>query len=141
MTFYAKKQEVKEKQFCIVDAADQILGRLAARVARILMGKDRTGYTPHVDTGRGVIVINTAKVRVTGNKLKAKVYTAFSGYPGGLTKRTLERVMNEDPTFAFKHAVKGMLPKNNMGKKMITHLLLYPGADHPHKAQKPAPVK
>lgn len=140
-TFFAKKEEVKQKEWCVVDAQNQILGRLASKVARILMGKDRTEYTPHTDTGRGVIIVNASKIRVTGTKLKTKIYTSFSGYPGGLKERPLEWMMQKDPTFAVKHAVKGMVPKNNLGKKMMTHLLVYPGADHPHKAQHPDPIK
>ena len=136
-TFFANKKDFTEKKWQIVDARGQIVGRLASRVARILMGKNDPQYTPHTDTGDGVIVINASEVRVTGNKPKAKMYKFYSGYPSGLRERSFEDMMKENPTYALKHAVKGMLPKSRMGKKMITHLLIYPGSEHPHQAQKP----
>lgn len=136
-TFYVNKKDVKQKNWQVIDARGQVVGRLAARISRILSGKNRTDFTPHVETGDGVIVINAAEVIVTGNKVKDKLYKNFSGYPGGLRERTFERVMREDPTFPLKSAVKGMLPKSRLGKKMITRLLIYPGKDHPHSAQKP----
>ena len=136
-TFFANKKDFEQKKWQVVDAKGQIVGRLAARVARILMGKDDPQYTPHVDTGHGVIVINAAEVRLTGAKESSKTYKFYSGFPSGLKEKTFERVMKEDPTYAFKHAVKGMLPKSRMGKKLITHLLIYPGAVHPHQAQQP----
>lgn len=140
-TFFVKKSDVKGKNWQVVDAKGQIVGRLAARIARILSGKTRTDYTPHTETGDGVIVINSADVRVTGNKAKDKMYVSFSGYPSGIKHRSFERVMSEDPTFAIKHAVKGMLPKSRLGKKMITRLLVYAGSEHPHQAQNPKPVE
>ena len=136
-TFFANKKDFTEKKWQVVDAQGQIVGRLASRIARILMGKNDPQYTSHVDTGNGVIVINAAGVRVTGNKVKQKLYKNYSGFPGGLKERTYERVMKEDPTYILTHAVKGMLPKSRLGKKMITHLLVYAGAEHPHQAQKP----
>ena len=136
-TYYTKKEEVKDKKWHVVDAKDQVVGRLAARISRILMGKNKTSYTPHVDSGDGVVVINAAHVRVTGRKNEQKIYKNYSGYPGGQRERTFDRVMKEDPTYALKHAVKGMLPKSRMGSQMLTHLLLYPGTEHPHQAQKP----
>ena len=136
-TFFANKKDYTDKKWQVLDARGQIVGRLAARAARLLMGKDDPRYTPHVDTGHGVIIINSSEVRVTGNKPKAKMYKSYSGYPSGLKERSFERVMKEDPTYAVKHAVKGMLPKSRMGKKMITHLLVYAGAEHPHQAQRP----
>ena len=139
-TYFAKKHEMKEKTWEVVDARGQIVGRLATRIAMILMGKNDPAYTAHVDTGKGVIVINAADVIVTGNKVKDKIYKNYSGFPGGLKLRTYERVMKEDPTYILMHAVKGMLPKSRMGKKMITHLLVYAGAEHPHQAQKPKTV-
>ena len=134
-TFFANKKDVAEKKWQVMDARDLVVGRLAARISRILMGKNRTDYTPHVETGDGVIVINAASVRVTGNKAKAKIYKSFSGFPSGQTERTFERVMKEDPTYVIKHAVKGMLPKNRLGRRMLTHLLVYADANHPHQAQ------
>ena len=136
-TYYANKKDYSQKKWQVVDARGQVVGRLASRVARILMGKNDPEYTPHVDTGNGVIVINAAEVVMTGNKPKDKLYKNYSGYPGGLKQRSFERVMKEDPTYAFKHAVKGTLPKSRLGKKMITHLLIYAGKEHPHAAQKP----
>ena len=136
-TFLAENKDYTVKKWRIVDARGQIVGRLAAQIARLLNGKTEPDYTPHVETGYGVIVINAAEVRVTGTKEKTKIYTSFSGYPGGIYRRTFERAMREDPTFAIKHAVKGMLPKSRLGKRMITHLLVYAGAEHPHAAQKP----
>ena len=134
-TFFANKKDYTDKKWHVVDAQGQVVGRLASRISRILTGKNKTDFTPHVETGDGVIVINAAEVVVTGNKMKDKLYTSFSGYPSGLRTRTFERVMKEDPTFAIKHAVKGMLPKSRLGKRMITHLLVYAGKDHPHQAQ------
>ena len=134
-TFFANKKDYTQKKWQVMDAHDQIVGRLATRISRILMGKNKTDYTPHVETGEGVIVINAAGVRVTGNKAKAKIYKNYSGYPGGQRERTFERVMREDPTYVLKHAVKGMLPKNRLGSRMLTHLLIYAGGDHPHQAQ------
>ena len=136
-TYYMKKEEVEQKKWHVIDAKDQVVGRLAARISRILMGKNKTSYTPHVDSGDGVIAINAGQVRVTGRKNEQKLYKNYSGYPGGLRERTFDRVMKQDPTYALKHAVKGMLPKNRMGKQMITHFLVYAGAEHPHQAQKP----
>ena len=134
-TFFANKKDTAQKKWQVMDARDQIVGRLATRISRILMGKNKTDYTPHVETGEGVIVINAAGVRVTGNKAKAKIYKNYSGYPGGQRERTFERVMKEDPTYVLKHAVKGMLPKNRLGSRMLTHLLIYVDAHHPHQAQ------
>ena len=134
-TFFVKPADLKSKQWQVVDARGQVVGRLAARISRILSGKNNTDYTPHVETGDGVIVINAKDVLVTGNKAKDKVYKFYSGYPGGQTERTFERMMAEDPTYALMHAVKGMLPKSRLGKRMITRLLVYPGSEHPHAAQ------
>lgn len=134
-TFFVKKQDVKEKNWQVIDARGEIVGRLAARISRILMGKTRPDYTPHTETGDGVIVVNSSQVIVTGSKAKTKIYKNFSGFPSGQRERTFERVMNEDPTYALRHAVKGMLPKSRLGSKMISRLLVYPGAEHPHQAQ------
>ena len=134
-TFFANKKDYLNKKWHVVDAEGQIVGRLATRIARILMGKGKTDFTSHVDCGDGVVVINSAHVVVTGNKEKTKIYKSFSGYPSGQRERTYERVMQEDPTHVIKHAVKGMLPKSRLGKRMITRLLVYPGKEHPHAAQ------
>ena len=132
-----KKEEVPAKKWHVVDAKDQVVGRLASRISRILMGKNKTSFTPHVECGDGVIVINAAYVRVTGRKNEQKIYKNYSGYPSGQRERTFERVMREDPTYPLKHAVRGMLPKNRLGSRMLTHFLVYAGAEHPHQAQKP----
>ena len=134
-TFFVNPSQIKDKQWQVVDARGQVVGRLAAKISRILSGKTKTDYTPFVEAGDGVIVINASQVVVTGTKVKTKIYKSFSGYPSGQRERTYERVMKEDPTYILKHAVKGMLPKSRLGKRMITRLLLYPGAEHPHAAQ------
>ena len=139
-TFFANKKDYQDKKWEILDAKGQVLGRLAVRISRILQGKTDPHFTPHVETGHGVIVINAAQVRVTGNKAKQKVYKNFSGFPGGLRERPYERVIKEDPTYVLMHAVKGMLPKSRLGKRMLTHFLVYSGAEHPHQAQKPKAV-
>ncbi len=140
-TFFANKKDYLDKKWEVIDAQGQVVGRLAARISRILMGKTDPQYTPHVETGHGVIVLNTGKVVITGNKAKTKIYKNFSGFPSGQRERTFERVMAEDPTYALKHAVKGMLPKSRLGSSMLTRLLLYTGAEHPHSAQRPKAVK
>ena len=136
-TFFAKKEDYADKKWQVIDARGQVVGRLAARIARILAGKDRTDYTPHTETGRGVIVVNAAEVVVTGNKAKDKIYKRYSGYPSGQTEETFEQVMKKDSTYPLKHAVKGMLPRSPLGYRMITRLLVYPGSEHPHQAQVP----
>ncbi len=136
-TFFANKKNYQDKKWQVVDARGQVVGRLATQISRILSGKNKTDFTPNVETGDGVIVINAKDVIVTGNKVKDKIYKNFSGYPSGQRERTYERVMKEDPTYILKHAVKGMLPKSRLGKRMITRLLVYVGNEHPHSAQKP----
>ena len=134
-TFFLKNSDLKEKKWQVVDAKGQVVGRLASKISRILMGKNRTDYTPHVECGDGVIVINAKDSVVTGTKIKTKIYKNYSGFPSGQRERTYERVVAQDPTFPIKSAVKGMLPKSRLGKRMITRLLVYPGAEHPHQAQ------
>ena len=136
-TLFLTPQTVGEKRWVTMNADGQIVGRLAVQISRILMGKTRPDYTPHADCGDGVIVTNCAKVRVTGTKAKSKMYKFYSGYPSGLREKSFENVMRDEPTYALYHAVKGMLPKSRMGNLMITRLLLYPGTEHPHQAQKP----
>ena len=136
-TFFANNKDYTSKKWEVVDAKGQVVGRLASRISRILTGKNQPDYTPHVETGHGVIVINASGVVVTGNKVKDKIYKNYSGYPSGQRERTYERVMKEDPTYVLKHAVKGMLPKSRLGKRLLTRLLVYPGGEHPHAAQKP----
>ena len=136
-TYMAKKEEVKERKWYIVDANGKILGRLAAKVARVLTGKNKSTYTPYVDAGDEVIIINAKGVVVTGQKPKEKLYKRFSGYPSGLKTKTLEVMMKDNPVEVVRHAVKGMVPKNRLGSKMIGRLRVYAGDKHPHSAQNP----
>jgi|TARA_B110000014_G_scaffold264485_1_gene266795 large subunit ribosomal protein L13 len=128
--------EVEPKWF-VVDASDQILGRLASSIAHILRGKHKPEYTPHSDLGDYIVVINAKKIKVTGNKLKDKTYYHHTGYPGGIKSKNLETILDQDATQVIKSAVKGMLPKNKLGKLMITKLKVYEDKDHPHIAQNP----
>ena len=135
-TFMAKAQEVERKWY-VVDADGKTLGRLASEVAKILRGKHKPIYTPHVDTGDHVIVINAEKVRLTGKKLDQKMYRRHSQYPGGLKEIPYRQLMEKRPTEAVYKAVKGMLPKNSLGRKMLKKLRVYAGPDHKHEAQQP----
>ncbi|MDP2912923.1 MAG: 50S ribosomal protein L13 [Candidatus Omnitrophota bacterium] len=135
-TYIAKEKDI-QKAWHIVDAKDKILGRLAAKVASVLMGKDKVIYSPHQDTGDEVIVINASKVKTTGKKLLAKVYKRYSAYPGGLNIETLETVLKKRPEYVIMHAVKGMLPKNKLGAKLLKKLRVYKDEAHPHAAQQP----
>lgn len=135
-TFMAKQEEVQRKWY-IVDATDLILGRLASQVASILRGKNKPEFTPNVDTGDYVIIINCDKIRLTGNKLEDKYHMYHTGYMGGLKKIQYKKLMVEDPEKVLKLAVKGMLPKNILGRKMMSKLKVYRGAEHNHAAQKP----
>jgi large subunit ribosomal protein L13 len=138
-TFFAKKEEV-ERRWVLVDAEGQILGRLASQIATALRGKNRPYYTPHVDTGDFVIVVNAEKVLLTGNKVEDKVYYRHSGYPGGIKSMTAGEMLEKKPDQVIKQAVKGMLPKNRLGKGMLTKLKVYAGPDHPHQAQQPEKI-
>jgi large subunit ribosomal protein L13 len=135
-TYLPKKEEIKRKWY-IVDASDKILGRLAARVAAVLKGKHKAIYTPHMDTGDGVIVINASKIKVTGRKLKQKVYRRFSGYPGGLREVTLEVMLKKKPATVIMLAVKRMLPQGPLGRDLVKKLKVYATDKHPHKSQEP----
>ena len=135
-TYAAKPQEVERKWY-VVDAEGQTLGRLASQVAAILKGKHTPIYTPHVDTGDHVIVINAEKVHLTGKKLHNKKYYRHSGYPGGLKTITAGDLLNRHPERVIKAAVWGMIPHNRLGRKMIKKLKVYAGPEHPHEAQKP----
>ncbi|MBU0571910.1 MAG: 50S ribosomal protein L13 [Candidatus Omnitrophica bacterium] len=139
-TKMAKKEEVNHEWY-VIDAADKILGRAATKIAVLLNGKDRVDYTPHVDNGAGVIVLNCGKIKVTGKKNEQKTYERFSGYPGGLRRTTYDKMLVEDPKYILRHAVKGMLPKNKLGTLMLRRLKLYVGAEHPHTAQCPKEKK
>jgi large subunit ribosomal protein L13 len=135
-TFSAKPHEV-ERQWFVVDAQGQTLGRLATQVATILRGKHKPIYTPHVDCGDYVIVVNANQIHVTGQKLDQKMYYRHSGYPGGLKQITLRRRLETHPERVIESAVRGMLPKNRLGRKMFKKLKVYAGSDHPHEAQQP----
>jgi large subunit ribosomal protein L13 len=135
-TYSAKKEDI-ERQWFVIDAQDQVLGRLATRIAHILRGKNKPTFTNHVDTGDFVIVVNAEKIRLTGNKLDDKVYYRHSGYPGGIKGMTARKMLERKPEQVIKTAVKGMLPKNRLGSSMISKLKVYTGPEHPHEAQKP----
>ena len=137
MTTYAVKASEIERSWFVVDATDQTLGRLATRIATLLEGKHKPIYSPHLDTGDHVVVINAAKVKVTGNKLTQKAYYRHSGYPGGLREERLEALMARKPEIVIERAVKGMLPQNRLGRAMFKKLRVYRGAEHPHQAQQP----
>lgn len=130
----AKSSEVTRK-WHLIDADGQILGRLAVKVADILRGKNKTIFTPHVDCGDGVIIINAEKIKVTGTKLTEKKYQRYSGYPSGRKEESLERLLDRRPTAVFEKAVKGMLPKNSLGREVYRRLKVYAGPKHPHAGQ------
>jgi large subunit ribosomal protein L13 len=138
-TFLAKKEDVQPKWF-VVDASGQILGRLAVQIANVLRGRHHATYTPSVDTGDFVVVINAEKVVLTGKKEEQKNYMSFSGYVGGESYRSVPQMRAHRPEFIIEHAVKGMLPKNRLARRMITKLKVYAGPEHPHAAQNPQPL-
>ncbi len=139
-TFMKRPEDVKRAWF-IVDADGIILGRMATKIAMVLRGKDKAEYTPHVDTGDHIIVINAEKVRVTGKKLTDKKYHTYSGYPSGQKEYSLETMLKNKPEEVIRKAVKGMLPKNTLGRQMLTKLKVYKGSEHPHVAQGPKELK
>ncbi len=139
-TYSAKPREL-EKTWYLVDAESKTLGRLATQIADLLRGKGKPQYTPHVDTGDFVIVVNAEKVHVTGNKLAQKIYYRHSGYPGGLRQRTLAEQLARRPEEVLRKAVRGMLPKNKLASAQITKLKIYAGPDHPHAAQNPVKLE
>jgi large subunit ribosomal protein L13 len=138
-TYSAKPKEIEQRWY-LVDAEGQNLGRLATRIADTLRGKRKPEYTPHVDTGDFVVVVNAEKIAVTGNKLQQKRYYRHSGYPGGLRSRTLAEELDRRPTEVLRKAVKGMLPRNRLARRQITKLKIYAGPEHPHAAQDPKPL-
>lgn len=138
-TWTAKPGEVKQAWY-VVDAEGQTLGRLATVVAETLRGKRKPEYTPHVDTGDFVVIVNAEKIHVTGNKLDKKIYYRHSGYPGGLRQRTLREELDRRPAEVVRRAVKGMLPRNRLARAQINKLKVYVGPDHPHEAQQPVPL-
>ncbi len=129
------------KQWVVIDATDLVLGRLASRVAYMLRGKHKTNFTPHVDCGDNVIVINAEKIRLTGKKLTDKVYVRHTGYPGGQRFATPHELLNRKPFAVVEEAVRGMLPKNRLGAQLFRNLHVYVGAEHPHEAQQPKQIK
>ena len=135
MKTYSPKAKDIERKWWVIDATDKTLGRMATHVASLLMGKHKPIYARHMDTGDYVVVINAAKVKVTGKKAEQKFYYRHSGYPGGLKSKSLEKLFSEDPTRVIELAVKGMLPHNNLGRAMFKKLKVYPGNEHPHEAQ------
>ena len=135
-----KRSDIADSWF-LLDAKEQTLGRFATKVANILSGKNKPEYTPNADLGDYVVVINAKKMHVTGKKLDQKIYYRHSGYPGGIKSKPLKEVMNNSASEALKSAVKGMLPKNKLGKKMLTKLKVYDDENHPHSAQKPLSIE
>ncbi len=145
-TFFAKagtpgSPSVVPQGWWVIDATNQVVGRLAVHIANILRGKHRPQYTPHVDTGEFVIVINAEKVRFTGKKLQQQTYASYSGYPGGLRITTAEELMAKHPERILEMAVKRMVPRNKMGRQQMTKLKVYKGSTHPHQAQQPKEFK
>jgi large subunit ribosomal protein L13 len=138
-TFSAKANEV-QRQWWVIDAADQVLGRVAVKAANLLRGKEKAIFTPHVDTGDFVIVINADKIRVTGKKETDKSYMSFSGYVGGHKSETVKARRARRPELLVESAVKGMIPHNRLGRQIFTKLKVYAGSEHPHFAQQPTPV-
>lgn len=141
MKTYMANENTVNREWYIVDAKDKTLGRLASQLASRLRGKHKPEYTPHVDTGDFIVVVNADQIRVTGNKLADKTYYHHTGYPGGIKSKTLDKAMQDSPTMALETAVKGMLPKGPLGRDMFRKLKVYAGAEHPHAAQKPLPLE
>ncbi len=141
MKTYVATPKDRERNWLLVDAEGQTLGRLATQIADALRGKLKPTYTPHIDVGDFVIVVNAEKIAVTGNKLREKLYYRHSGYPGGLKKRTLSDMLERRPEEVIRLAVRGMLPKNRLARKQLTKLKIYAGPEHPHEAQKPTKLE
>lgn len=135
-TFSAKKSEI-DRSWYVVDADDKVLGKLASKIAAVLIGKHKPIFTPHVDTGDFVIVINAEKIHLTGNKLDDKLYYRHSGYPGGLKVKKASEILEKKPEEMIKRAVRGMLPKNRLGRQQLKKLKVYSGSNHPHESQMP----
>jgi large subunit ribosomal protein L13 len=139
-TYQATKEELDRKWY-LVNAEGKVLGRLSTELAKILKGKNKPIYTPHLDTGDFVVVVNAGKVTLTGKKLKDKIYYHHTGYPGGIKQVSAEKLLAKKPTEMIRMAVKGMLPKNSLGRQMIRKLKIYAGPNHPHEAQRPIPLE
>ena len=138
-TYFATSENTEQKWY-VVDASGKVLGRLATQIAKVLRGKHKPEFTPHADAGDHVIVVNAADIKVTGKKETAKVYHSHSGYPGGIKEITFDKMMQKHPTRALEIAVKGMMPKNPLGRAMLRKLKVYAGAEHPHTAQQPVEI-
>ena len=141
MKTYVATPADRERHWLLVDANGKTLGRLATQIADALRGKRKPEYTPHVDTGDFVVVVNADKVQVTGNKRQSKVYRKHSGYPGGLHERSFEEMQRRNPEQIIRMAVKGMMPRNRLARQQLSKLKVYAGTEHPHEAQKPKPVE
>ncbi len=139
-TFVAKESDI-DRKWVLVDADDKVLGRLAVAIARVLMGKHKPIYTPHIDCGDFVVVVNAEKIRLTGKKMETKEYQRYSGYPGGRHTTPIAKVLEKHPERVIREAVRRMLPKNKLGRQMFTKLKVYAGKEHPHEAQRPEPVE
>ena len=139
-TYIPKKDEI-DRQWLVVDASNQVLGRLASEIARLLRGKHKATFTPSLDTGDFVVVVNAERVALTGQKLDEKKYYRHSGYPGGLRVRTAREMLDKHPERLIRAAVWGMLPKNRLGRRLLRKLKIYSGPEHPHAAQQPEPLK
>ena len=137
-TFSTTPKDI-EREWFVIDAEGQVLGRLATQVASILRGKEKPYFVPYLDTGDHVIILNADQIRVTGNKMEQKVYTRYTGWPGGLRTATLKDRMEKEPDKVVRGAIKGMLPRGPLGRQMLTKLHVYAGSDHPHEAQQPKP--
>jgi len=140
-TYFPKPEEIKEPRWVLIDAEGKTLGRLATQIATLLRGKHRPDWTPNAAMGDFVVVVNADKIRLTGKKLQDKVYTRYSGYPGGLKRITAETMLKTHPERVLEHAVKGMLPKGPLGRRLFRRLKVYAGPTHPHQAQKPVKLE
>lgn len=138
-TYFATRENIEQKWY-VVDATDKVLGRLSTQIAKVLRGKHKPEFTPHADAGDYVVVINADKIRVTGNKESDKLYYSHTGFPGGIKEISYEKLMQKDPIRVIEIAVKGMMPKNPLGREMLRKLKVYAGAEHPHTAQQPEPI-
>ncbi|HTM64033.1 MAG TPA: 50S ribosomal protein L13 [Gammaproteobacteria bacterium] len=139
-TYFATSENTEQKWY-VVDATGEVLGRLATQISKVLRGKHKPEFTPHADAGDHVIVVNASKIKVTGSKESDKVYHSHSGYPGGIKDVPYDKMMQKDPTRVIEIAVKGMMPKNPLGRAMLRKLKVYAGAEHPHAAQQPEAIK
>lgn len=140
MKTYFATQENSEHKWYVVDASGKVLGRLATQIAKYLRGKHKPEFTPHADAGDYIVVINASDVKVTGNKAQDKKYYRHSGYPGGIKETNFEKLIEKNPREVIERAVKGMMPKNPLGRAMLRKLKVYSGAEHPHEAQQPTPI-